>query len=174
MKEPGRQPRRNKLQEFLASHPYILMVGAILVALVMTLAMRESPGALSAWGFGATMAAFVLALLIYAVTAEDTSRLLERIDSLEQQIADSTDEPTTPAQTWDEVDASIEQYREYIDALMLDYPMPERAIVRVERPGGGKGNRPVIVETKRGRRYSVWKGGRRGGFTVTKLPPTSA
>ena len=172
--EPA-SPEASLYQRLVADHPWWLSAAALLLAVALTAGLHFwGPGeSLTIVGFTATIAALLLTVFIYTATARDSSRLLDRIDALEQQLSDATEDPDRVRQTPEQLDEAITKYRDYINALLAEYPMPERALIDIDRPGEGKGNRPVLVQTEKGRRYSIWKGGRGGGFTVTRLPPAT-
>lgn len=118
------------------------------------------------------MWALVLALVIYLVTAERADLRNEKYDDAVAQLS-SLVEGTESEQTPEERDNKLEEFQAYADALVADYPMPQSAIVYIDRAPqqGVERNRPVIVRTRRGREYSIFHGGRHGKYTVTKLRP---
>lgn len=123
-------------------------------------------------GLFATTWALVLAVFIYFVASVDTEELLDDRQALIAQVSSLArgavvsvkgDEGSIPR-------ASEEQYDDYVQALLQEYPaIPRDDLVSVDRPGEGKGNRPVIIETQRGRRYSIWRGAPGGRYYVNRL-----
>ena len=64
--------------------------------------------------------------------------------------------------------AAVDAYRDYIDALRNELGIRIQDLISVTKPGEGKGNRPVIVETRLKKRYSIFKGGRAKSGSATK------
>lgn len=153
-----------------------VIVSALAVAEVLHSRTYAAPDLLTIGSALATFWAFLLALAIYYLTANDTKDLQDQVRDLTAVVAGKM----TVSQDALELAQAIEKYREWVDALLREYPsIPLEDIVAVQRadeavrePGDERGrarNLPIIIETKRGREYSVFKGGRRGGFTVNKI-----
>jgi len=161
---------KNRTLRFVTGQPYAVAAGTGLLSAVIATAPALLGGSWSDWWvvFAAAWG-IVLALAIYFISSSDTDQLIARSDNLAEQVAElvnSTPDSTTTGDLQDR----MHEFRHYFDALVSEYPMPPRAIVGIDRPGAGKGNRPVVFATAKGKRYSVWRGGRGGGWTVTKLP----
>ncbi|PTR29102.1 hypothetical protein C8K36_103474 [Rhodococcus sp. OK519] len=178
MKHPWSGKAQEWFSEQVTKRRFVIG-GSAVVAAVPTAAFWwfNARGVFELAGFWATVCALSFAVVIYILTAKDTEKTHDKIEALATQIAILTDIGSLDQGQAQAAQAVIElsdpgsSYREYVDALTDEYPLPERAIVSIRRAGEGRGNFPVIIETERGRRYSVWRGGRGGGFTVTKLPP---
>jgi hypothetical protein len=161
----------------IAEHVYrvLLVSGALALLVTLAVAVIQSWDLdLAGWvGLIATLWALFLAMLIYMLTAKDTDRLLDELESMHGALDGIADE-IGRSQTPEALTLAKARYAGYVKALLDEYPsIPEADIEVVERvePEGAqdrRGNTPVIIKTKL-RRYSVWRGGRGGGYHITKL-----
>lgn len=141
--------------------------------LCQTLSRWPQPDGWTGVGFVATVAGLLVGLLalwftwrIYSWTnASDDERHAQLTFALEE-LKRAYTSPTTPAS---EPDADL------ID-LPADAPDKVRAlldpgerIIRIAKPGTGKGNRPWLAMTTTGRVFRVYRGGRRGGVHASVL-----
>lgn len=70
----------------------------------------------------------------------------------------------------EDLPARLEKYKDYVTHLLREYPkLPINDITYVGRAPGKARNPSVLVRTKRGHTYSVFHGGRHGGWYVTDL-----
>jgi hypothetical protein len=164
---------RVELQAFLARSRALVIFGSGAVALTATLATLSFEtsrwGPLAFVGMLATAWALALAIAIFIVSSRETQGMLDRVEDLTEQVASLA--PRRPAKGQLDLVRDIHKFHDYVEALRAEFPVPAEDIVDVRRPGTGKGNRPVIVATRAGRRYSVFRGGRsKSGYTVTALP----
>lgn len=152
----------------------VVFVSAVLAAGCASLTAAINGYWFDWWVSFATSWGVVLAIAIYLISSADSDKLIETNDSLLAQVSElyglvqhsSTPAPSSP------LSPGKHEHEDYIEALMRALPAIPRTDIRsVDRPGDGKGNRPIIIATRHGKRYSVWKGGRHGGFTVNQLPP---
>ncbi|WP_144800892.1 hypothetical protein [Curtobacterium sp. BH-2-1-1] len=156
------EPLRERSRGFFAAHPLqvILLTGAVATILAAILVLTtEGLRPFDVIGFGATVWALLLALAIYLITSGDTDRLLRQSQELREQL-ETYSAPPQGKQTQQELNNGIYgEFKEHVKRLRAKYPMPLEAITYAGRPGpSGRGNRPVIFETQRGHRYSVYKG----------------
>lgn len=156
----------------LSKYPFAVVSSTLIIAAVLTAVCfaidMNSLSVISVVGVLATVWALILAIVIYVLTAKDTDNIVREIQDLTEQIAELAPDPAP--QSSGELMAAVDEYRDYIDALRGELNIPIHDLTSVTKPGEGKGNRPVIVETRLKKRYSVFKGGRaKSGFTVTKL-----
>ncbi len=164
---------RDRLQGFLARSRLIVILGsgslACVLALVGLWIEPSSWGVVAFVALLATLWALVLAIAIYVVTSRETQTTLNQIEDLTEQIAKLA--PRKPPAGQPNLIKSLSDFHDYVQAFRAEFPIPQEDITNVERPGKGKGNRPVIIDTLAGRRYSVYRGGRgKSGYTVTALP----
>jgi hypothetical protein len=164
---------RDRLQAFFARSRLAVIIGSGVLALVVafsTLSLEPtSSGRLAFVGLFGTLWALALAIAIYIVSSRETQGMLDRIEDLTEQVASLA--PRRPAKGHLDLVRDIHKFHDYVEALRAEFPVPAEDIVDVRRPGTGKGNRPVIIATRAGRRYSVFRGGRsKSGYTVTALP----
>lgn len=121
-------------------------------------------------GTTVTIWALFLSMAIYLLSARDTSALFDKIDDLREQLSQLL--PDEHSQEPSELSKALDEYADYVYALQKDIGIPREDVVSVVRPGSGKGNRPLVIDTRLGKRYSVFRGGRgKSGYTVTKLDP---
>ncbi|WAB80794.1 hypothetical protein OVN18_09470 [Microcella daejeonensis] len=152
-----------------ATRPWLVIVYAGFVSFVIAdlVAAYEGLAFSGFLGLWATLWALVLAALIFVINAGEQRQLREEIVGLQGSMSEMVESLLTK-QSEAQLAAAKDDYRDYLDELLRMFPaIPESDIVTVERLPG-KGNLPVIIETKL-RRYSVWRGGRNGGFHITKL-----
>jgi len=151
----------------------LVIVGSGTAAFVVTLTtLSFEPGTwgpIAFVGVFATAWALVLAIAIFIVSSRETQGMLDRVEDLTEQVSSLA--PRRPAKGQMDLVRDIHRFHDYVEALRAEFPVPAEDIVDVRRPGTGKGNRPVIIATRAGRRYSVFRGGRsKSGYTVTALP----
>lgn len=119
-------------------------------------------------GLAATLWAASLVLPLYLLGSEENARAYAELRGLREQVNDSA--LSLPAsQSREEFAANMSKYGDYVQALRAKFPMPTTAISYIARDGEGQGNAPVIIETRRGYRYSVWKGRKAGYFSVSRI-----
>lgn len=159
------------IRRFLANKRMTVIFGSFALAAISALLLidnwqrQEWP---SIFGLFATFWALFLALVIYVLSAKDTDAILAEISDLTEQVGELAPEPAL--QDPGELRRALTTFHEYVQALVAEIKIPVEDLESITRPGQGRGNRPVIFDTKRGYRYSVFRGGRaKGGFTVTKL-----
>jgi hypothetical protein len=172
-RQQGRAEQRQRWFERLTRHRPAIVALSALVSAAIVVPLALTTGTLRPFdivGFGATVWALVLAVVIYLVTAESADARNEKYDAAVEQLASLVEGPAYD-QTPEERDQKLVEFQDYADALVAEYPMPQSAIVFIDRAPqqGVERNRPVVVHTRRGREYSIFHGGRHGGYTVTKL-----
>ena len=164
---------RDRLQSFLAHSRTFVIAGSGIVALSVgvcaVLIEPTSSGLVAFLGLFATTWALVLAVAIFIVSSRETQGMLDRIGDLTEQVGSLA--PRRSAQGQPQLQRDMHKFHDYVEALIAEFPIPPEDITSIRRPGLGKGNRPIIIDTLAGRRYSVFRGGRgKSGYTVTALP----
>lgn len=158
----------DEIGQFLKRPQFVVFYPGVVTYIVAeAVAVKERLMFSGFLGLWATLWALVLAALIYFINGSEQRELRSQIDGLEGSMS-AVVEGLVTAQSAEQLLRAKTDYKDYLDALRRAFPViPESDIVTVERLPG-KGNQPVIIETKM-RRYSVWRGGRNGGFHVNKL-----
>lgn len=173
-------PEANAILTFIADKAVVVLASSFGVAVLLTVLAffldDWDMSAVAVFGLIGTLWALALAGMIYVLSGNETARLLSEVEGLRGSMNGLVDD-LAQTQTASELAAAKITYRGYIDALLEKLPaIPEADIVSVERlePQGTSrgGNTPVIIQTQK-RRYSVWRGGRNGGYHVTKLAAPS-
>jgi len=151
-----------KARAFFAAHPIrVIAITAGMTALVagFLLLVTDDLRLFDVMGLFATVWALLLALAIYLITSGDTDRLVKQSDELREQLETYSKPPQTKQSTVELNSAVYNEFKDHVKRLRDKYPMPVEAITYAGRPvAAGSGNRPVIFETQRGHRYSVYKG----------------
>lgn len=120
-------------------------------------------------GLWATIYGAILAIVIFVASTASKTDLAQELDASRVTIKGSNEEPGSK-QSPQELEAKKKEFANYVRALQEKYKIPEVDIIEVKRPGvGERGNRPVLIKTRRGHEYSVWLGGPKAAFYVTDL-----
>ncbi|WP_461174177.1 hypothetical protein M1D93_05615 [Arthrobacter sp. Z1-9] len=114
--------------------------------------------------------ALVLAIAIYIVSAVDVSAVMNETDEAREALADAygeTDDHSMDAAT---LKRNLVEFGEHVRQLQEKYKVPAEDIVSIDRAPqkNQERNRPVLIHTRHGKRYSVFHGGKGGGWHVTK------
>lgn len=140
----------------LSALSYLLLVSAFDV--------NSHPSAMELVGFFFTTWAFLLALLIYTLTANDTQRLLARIDRLTDLVNVLAPEPA--AQSTTELEDELQRRADHVGLFEERTGLTRDKIVAIQKPPKA-GNPAILITTIEGRTYSVYRG---RAESVTELP----
>ncbi len=139
----------------------ILSTGATAVLVVFALSDPSQTPA-SNLGLAATLWALLLAVAIYMITSGDRDKIIKQVHEAYSTLLDEK-------QAAEDLNRNKATYKGWIDALEGDgIRVPWDDITSVRTVGSRNPN--VLIGTRRGRNYQVYKGGRNGGYTVTHLP----
>jgi hypothetical protein len=145
------------------------VVGAIAVAVTGLLGDEGWPRTSEALGLFGTWMALGLAVGIYRLTQADARAAND--DLLEQlrPILPSAEQPV--GQPLFQTAGIDDMPLDYLHEFLTRSQVPLSHVARVARRSQGRGAHPWVVEVTDGSSWTVWRGGRNGGFHVKRIQP---
>ncbi|MDK1327564.1 hypothetical protein [Arthrobacter sp. zg-Y1143] len=161
------------IQLTLRQRPLVLLgslVAAGLIACALAWADQWQRDFYEIAGTFMTAWALVLAILIYILSSVDVSAVINDADDAREALADAYEDAGGQVMSDPVLRKKLVEFGEYVIRLQEKYRVPADDIVHIDRAPqkNQERNRAVLIHTRHGKRYSVFHGGKGGGWHVTK------